>query len=54
MKSSDTPSGHPKSRLWLIFVAAVILHLGAWTAWFTIAAHHPVTVVPVVGRSGHP
>ncbi len=36
-----------KSRLWLWFVAAALLQLGAWTAWFTIAANHRVQEVPL-------
>jgi hypothetical protein len=31
-----------KSKLWLIFIAAVLIQFAAWTAWFIIAAHHPV------------
>ena len=36
-----------KSRLWLWFVAAFLLQLGAWAAWFTIAAQHKVQEVPL-------
>lgn len=36
-----------KSRLWLWFVAAALLQLGAWTAWFIIAANHRVQEVPL-------
>lgn len=35
------------SRLWLWFVAAFVLQLGAWTAWFVIAAQHKVKEVPL-------
>jgi hypothetical protein len=45
---ADQSSGHPKSRLWLWFVAAFALQLAAWTAWFIIASHHKVEEVPVV------
>ena len=38
------------SKLWFWFVAAFALQLGAWTAWFVIAAHHPVAEVPLVTR----
>lgn len=38
-----------KSYLWLWFLAAFVLQLGAWTAWFTIAAKHKVAEVPLVG-----
>lgn len=37
-----------KSRLWLWFVLAFILQLGAWVAWFTIANQHRVATVPLV------
>jgi hypothetical protein len=37
-----------KSKLWLLVVAAFALQLAAWTAWFTIATHHPVQEVPLV------
>lgn len=37
-----------KSRLWLWIVAACLLQLSAWTAWFTIAAKHRVQEVPLV------
>ena len=36
-----------KSKLWLVFVAVIALQLAAWTAWFIIAAHHPVQEVPL-------
>ena len=36
-----------KSKLWLFFVAACALQIVAWTAWFIIAAHHPVEEVPL-------
>ena len=38
-----------KSRLWIWFVAAFALQLGAWTAWFVIASQHRVQEVPLVG-----
>lgn len=37
-----------KSKLWLLFVAAFVLQLGAWAAWFIIAKNHPVQEVPLV------
>jgi len=37
----------PRSKLWLIFVAAGVLQLAAWTAWFIIASKHPVAEVPL-------
>lgn len=37
-----------KSRLWLFFVAAFVLQLGAWAAWFIIAKQNPVQEVPLV------
>ena len=42
----EPPAG--RSRLWLIIVAVIALQLAAWTAWFIIAARHPVAEVPVV------
>lgn len=41
-------SAERKSKLWLFFVAAFALQLVAWTAWFVIAARHPVKEVPLV------
>lgn len=38
------------SRLWLWFVAAFVLQLAAWTAWFVIASHHPVAQVPLASN----
>jgi hypothetical protein len=35
------------SRLWLWFVAAFVLQLAAWTAWFVIASQHKVQEVPL-------
>ena len=35
------------SKAWLWFVAAFLLQLGAWAAWFTIAAQHKVQEVPL-------
>ena len=36
-----------KSRLWLWFVAAFVLQLGAWTAWFIVASKNKVQEVPL-------
>jgi hypothetical protein len=36
------------SRLWLWFVAAFALQLGAWITWFVIASQHKVAEVPLV------
>jgi hypothetical protein len=41
-----------KSRLWLWFVAAFVLQLGAWTAWFIIASKNKVQEVPLSGAAG--
>ena len=41
------PNVEKKSRAWLWFVAAFILQLGAWTAWFVIASNHKVAEVPL-------
>ena len=35
------------SRLWLWVLAAFVVQVAAWTAWFVIAAHHPVSDVPL-------
>ena len=44
--TSEKPMARP-SRLWLWFVAAFVLQLGAWTAWLVIAAQHGVKEVPL-------
>ena len=36
-----------QSRLWLWFVFAFALQIAVWTAWFILAAHHPVEEVPL-------
>lgn len=36
------------SKLWVWFVLAFAMQFAAWTAWFIVAAHHPVEEVPVV------
>jgi hypothetical protein len=41
-----------KSRLWLWFVAAFALQLGAWAVWFVIASQHKVAEVPLATRTG--
>jgi hypothetical protein len=46
------PTSPRGSRLWWCIVAACALHIAAWTAWFAIAARHPVREVPVAGGSG--
>jgi len=47
---TSTPVTQPgrKSRLWLWFVLAFVLQLGAWVAWFVIANQHRVETVPLV------
>lgn len=40
-------TGGKVSRLWLWFVAAFVLQLGAWAAWFAIAAKNKVAEVPL-------
>ena len=39
-------STEKKSKLWLFIVAAFALQIATWTAWFVIAARHPVQEVP--------
>ena len=38
----------PGSRLWLWFVAAFLVQLGAWATWLVIASRHRVQEVPLV------
>jgi hypothetical protein len=46
--NAQTAAEMPRpSRLWLWIVAAFLLQALAWTAWFTIAARHPVQEVPL-------
>lgn len=42
----EQPASKP-SRLWVWFVAAFILQLGAWTLWLTVASQHKVKEVPL-------
>jgi len=37
-----------KSKLWLFVVAAFVLQLAAWSAWFVIAKQNPVQEVPLL------
>jgi hypothetical protein len=57
VKSASDVSGNRSrergSRLWLFFVAAFVLQLAAWTAWFIIAAHHKVAEVPLATPPAH-
>jgi len=46
-RQAGTPAATGKSRLWLWFVAAFLIQIGAWTAWFTIASQHKVQEVPL-------
>lgn len=41
-----------KSRLWLWFVAAFLVQLGAWAVWLVIASQHKVQEVPLVQGRG--
>lgn len=45
----NEPAAQPSrpSRLWLVFVAAFVLQLAVWIAWFILASHHPVAEVPL-------
>lgn len=36
-----------KPPVWLWIVAACAAHLTIWTAWFILAARHPVMDVPL-------
>jgi hypothetical protein len=42
------PAARKGSRLWLWFVAAFLVQLGAWATWLVIASRHPVQEVPLV------
>lgn len=46
MKATENVAAR-KSRLWLWFVAAFVVQVAAWTAWFMIAAQHKVQEVPL-------
>lgn len=51
MNASEPRLAAKKSRLWLWCVAAFLLQLAAWTAWFAIAASHPVREVPLTSST---
>ncbi len=53
MPDRGNPTKARPSRLWLWIVAACLAHFAAWTAWFIIAAHHPVEEVPLATRAAH-
>lgn len=36
------------SKLWLWFVAAFLIQIAAWSAWFVIASQNKVQEVPLV------
>jgi hypothetical protein len=47
-KGPPTIAGPTKpSRLWIWFVAAMVLQAAVWSAWLIIAAHHRVAEVPL-------
>ncbi len=47
-----TPRAQRGSRLWLWFVAAFLVQLAAWAAWFFIASQHKVQEVPLIQSRG--
>ena len=49
---AELPAAAKPSRLWLWFVAAFALQLGAWITWFAIAGQHKVVEVPLATRTG--
>ncbi|MBP6507960.1 MAG: hypothetical protein KA257_10390 [Opitutaceae bacterium] len=57
MPPPTPPNREPKparsSRLWLVFVAVILLQLAAWTAWLIIASQNKVAEVPLV-TAPHP
>ena len=42
-----------KSYLWAWVLAAFVVQLGAWTAWFTLAANNKVAEVPLATAVNH-
>jgi hypothetical protein len=48
MSARAQPSGRWRPGVLCWTLALFALHLAAWTAWFIIAAHHPVAEVPLV------
>jgi len=51
-KTKNKKMAHAKkrdSRVWVWFVALMVVQLAAWTGWFMIASNHPVEEVPLVG-----
>ena len=35
-------------KVWGWILLACLVHVAAWTAWLVLAAHHPVTEIPLV------
>lgn len=46
--ATESVAPQAPSYLWLVFVAAFVLQLAAWTAWFIVASHNRVEEVPLV------
>lgn len=51
--ATEMKTAPKKSHLWLWFVAAFLVQLGAWTAWFVIASKHKVAEVPLATAARH-
>ena len=49
--AATTENPPPPRRWWWWVVAVFALQIAIWTAWFIVAAHHPVQEIPVSGRS---
>jgi hypothetical protein len=47
MSAGPQPRGPWRPGILGWTLALFVLHLAAWTAWFIIAAHHPVAEVPL-------
>ncbi len=49
--ASTEPARAPKSRMWVLFLALILLQLAAWTAWLVIASKHKVAEVPLAPQA---
>jgi len=48
VRNNPTMAEPRRFRPWLWVFVAFAVQLAAWTAWFVVAAHHPVAEVPLV------
>jgi len=49
--ATDAHSPPHRCYVWLVVVAAFALQLAVWTAWFLVAARHPVAEVPLASAA---